>query len=199
VNYLAHAYLSFGEPELVTGNMIADHVKGLKPLSELPPGIASGIILHRKIDAFSDQHPAVARAKVWFRERFGLYSGAILDTLWDHFLANDPAAFPSDESLKQFSTATYQVLQRNEAYLPAAFAQYFPYMQEQDWLFHYKSIRGVQRSLKGLERRAKYLSNIEAAYDIFVGRYYQLGQCYFELIDDLKVYVKNELAAIRGM
>jgi acyl carrier protein phosphodiesterase len=30
MNYLAHAYLSFNEPEILTGNMISDFVKGKK-------------------------------------------------------------------------------------------------------------------------------------------------------------------------
>ena len=30
VNYLAHAYLSFGDPEILTGNLISDFVKGKK-------------------------------------------------------------------------------------------------------------------------------------------------------------------------
>lgn len=30
MNYLAHAYLSFDEPEILVGNMISDFVKGKK-------------------------------------------------------------------------------------------------------------------------------------------------------------------------
>lgn len=198
MNYLAHAYLSLGEADLLTGNMVADHVKGQKPLAMLPKGIANGIRLHRKIDAFSDTHPAVNRAKIWFREPYHLYAGAILDVLWDHFLANDPAAFPSDEDLKAFSQKVYTSLHQNADFLPKTFAGYFQHMKEHDWLFNYKNVRGAQRSLQGLERRAKYIPPIKEAYDIFIGRYYQLAQCYYELIDDLQVYVKTEIVAIRG-
>ena len=30
VNYLAHAYLSFGIPDIVVGNLISDFIKGKK-------------------------------------------------------------------------------------------------------------------------------------------------------------------------
>lgn len=30
MNYLAHAYFSFGDPAILTGNMISDYVKGKK-------------------------------------------------------------------------------------------------------------------------------------------------------------------------
>ena len=33
MNYLAHAYLSFGDPGILTGNMISDFVKGKRNLT----------------------------------------------------------------------------------------------------------------------------------------------------------------------
>jgi acyl carrier protein phosphodiesterase len=198
MNYLAHAFLSFGDTDILTGNMVADHVKGLKPLEALPAGIAGGILLHRKIDAFSDIHPAVARAKVWFREPYHLYAGPILDTLWDHFLANDPAAFSSEEDLKKFTLQTYAQLETTAEWHPEAFRRYFPHMKAYNWLFNYRNLQGARRSLEGLGRRALYMPPMQEAYEIFIGRYYQLAQCYYELMDDLLVYVKKETAALRA-
>src|SRR4051812_21980877 len=99
MNYLGHAVLSFGDADILTGNMIADHVKGKLALEKFPHGIKKGIELHRKIDAKADSHPATQRGKLLFREHYGLYSGAIMDTLYDHFLANDPKIFPTSETL----------------------------------------------------------------------------------------------------
>lgn len=195
MNYLAHAYLSFGDAERLTGNMTADHVKGQLALARLPQGIADGIRLHRRIDAFSDTHPAVMRAKVWFREPYHLYAGPVLDTLWDHFLANDAGAFQSEAALKSFSQETYSKLESTAEWHPEVFARYFPHMRAHDWLYGYRSMRGAERSLNGLGRRAKYMPPPEAAYEIFVGRYYQLAQCYFELMQDLLGYVKIEIEA----
>lgn len=198
MNYLAHAFLSSGNAQILTGNMIADHVKGLRPLETLPEGIADGIRLHRKIDAFSDIHPAVSRAKIWFRESYRLYAGAVLDTIWDHFLANDPAAFPAAEDLKAFTLETYELLDTTAAWHPDTFRRYFPHMKEHNWLYSYRTLQGARRSLEGLGRRAKYMPPSGEAYEIFIGRYYQLGQCYYELMDDMRVYVKKETAALRG-
>lgn len=198
MNYLAHAFLSFGDTGILTGNMIADQVKGLKPLELLPKDIADGIRLHRKIDAFSDNHPAVARARVWFREPYRLYAGAVLDTLWDHFLANDPAAFPAAEDLKRFTQDTYARLETTAEWHPDTFRSFYPHMKAHDWLYNYRNLQGARRSLGGLERRALYMPPTQEAYEIFIGRYYQLNQCYFELIDDLRAYVKNETLALRA-
>ena len=57
MNYLAHAYLSFRHPGLLTGNMISDFIKGKKQY-DYPDHIQLGIRLHRAIDAFTDNHPA---------------------------------------------------------------------------------------------------------------------------------------------
>lgn len=194
MNYLAHAYLSFGNDQLLVGNMIADHVKGKAALENYPEGIHQGMLLHRKIDTFTDEHPATQRAKVLFRPDYHLYSGPLLDVLFDHFLANDPQHFPSEEALKTFSLKTYAQLDGQAAYFPAPFARYFPYMKEQNWLVGYRNLQGIRQSLKGLERKAKYLGDTQKAYEIFIGYYYQINQAYFELMDDLVKYVKSELA-----
>jgi acyl carrier protein phosphodiesterase len=192
MNYLGHAFLSFSDRDIITGNMIADHVKGKLALEKFPPGIKNGIILHRKIDARTDSHPATLRAKLLFREHYGLYAGPIMDTLYDHFLANDPKYFPGEDALLAFTQHTYSALDANEAFLPPAFAAYLPSMKQHNWLYNYRNIKGMERSLNGLHRRAKYMPDPSHAYQTFITCYYQLNQCYYELIDDLITFVKNE-------
>ena len=195
MNYLAHAYLSFGDPDILTGNMIADHIKGKVALEKLPEGIQKGIVLHRKIDEFTDFHPAVQRAKIWFREDYHLYAGAILDCLYDHFLANDPLYFKNEEALKAFSQETYRQLETNAAHFPERFTAYFPNMRQYDWLSNYRNLRGMQKSLGGLEHRAKYMGSADKAYELFITNYYALNQTFFELMDDLVPFVKRESTA----
>lgn len=92
MNYLAHAYLSFNNPEILAGNLVSDFVKGRKKL-DFPEGIQKGIVLHRDIDNFTDTHETTRRAKVFFKPAYGLYSGALTDVVYDHYLANDPKEF----------------------------------------------------------------------------------------------------------
>jgi acyl carrier protein phosphodiesterase len=192
MNYLGHAFLSFGNGDILTGNMIGDHVKGKLALDTFPPGIKKGIQLHRLIDAFADEHPATRRAKLIFREEYGLYSGAIMDTLYDHFLANDPKMFASEEVLLSFTGSVYTKLAENEQYFPPSFAEYFPYMKQHNWLFNYRNLKGMERALNGLARRAKHMPPVDKAYELFVTGYYQLNQCYYEFIDDVIKFVKIE-------
>ncbi|OSZ81766.1 hypothetical protein CAP35_00420 [Chitinophagaceae bacterium IBVUCB1] len=194
MNYLGHAYLSYGNAGILTGNMIGDYVKGKLALEKYPADVQQGLMLHRKIDAFADTHPANQRAKVWFRNDYGLYAGAILDTLYDHFLANDPKHFASAADLLQFSQDTYAKLAANQQHFPERFAAMFPYMQEHNWLYNYRTLRGVQQSLGGLSRRAKHIGSIDKAYATFITQFYQLNQCYYEYMDDVVKFVKLELS-----
>ncbi len=193
MNYLGHAYLSFGDAEILTGNMIGDHVKGKLALDNYTPGIKKGLLLHRKIDEYADNHAATQRAKLLFRTDYGLYAGAIMDTLYDHFLASDPKMFKSDAVLLAFTQATYAQLEANKYAFPENFAAYFQHMVDHNWLYGYRTLKGMEKSLGGLARRAKYMPPPQKAYEIFVSHFYELNQSYYELIDDLIGFVKNEL------
>jgi len=87
MNYLAHAYLSFGHPGVLTGNMISDFVKGKKKF-DYPAEVQQGIELHRAIDQYTDTHIATREAKQVFPAHYRLYSGAFIDVVIDHFLPN---------------------------------------------------------------------------------------------------------------
>ena len=136
MNYLAHAFLSFGIPEITVGNLISDYVKGKKQFDFIP-GIQQGIRLHREIDTFTDQHPVTAEAKKIFQPAYRLYSGAFVDVVYDHFLAADSMIF-SDESLKIFTEHIYTSVDTYSHFFPEKFAAMFPYMKSQNWLYNYQ-------------------------------------------------------------
>jgi len=194
MNYLGHCVLSFGDAEILTGNLIADHVKGKLALDKYPEGIKKGILLHRKIDAFTDDHMATKRAKILFKPDYGLYASPILDCLYDHYLANDPKYFSSEKELLKFSENVYTKAATQAAFFPEVFANYFPYMKQHNWLYNYRAMPGMQKSLNGLRRRATHMPEIEAAYQTFVMNYYILAQCYYEFMDDISKFVKIELS-----
>ena len=116
MNYLAHAYLSFGRPGILVGNMISDFVKG-KRKYDYPEQIQKGIAVHREIDRFTDTHQATKEAKEVFRPAYRLYAGALMDVIYDHFLALDENEF-TDESLKTFTTNTYAMLDQFTDHFP---------------------------------------------------------------------------------
>src|SRR6478609_12216695 len=136
MNYLAHAYLSFSQPEILVGNMISDFVKGRQKFT-YPKSIQKGITLHRLIDQFTDAHEVTHEAKQFFRSAVGLYAGAFMDIVYDHFLALDETIHAAND-LAQFAATTYDVLENFETTLPPKFARMLPYMRAQNWLVNYR-------------------------------------------------------------
>jgi acyl carrier protein phosphodiesterase len=196
VNYLAHAFLSFGDPDILAGNMISDFVKGKKKF-DYPERIQMGITLHRKIDEYTDTHPATRQAKQFLKSAAGLYAGSFVDIIYDHFLANDPYEF-EECGLALFASRTYEQLETFEPWLPGKFRNFFYYMREQNWLLHYRSEEGIHNSFRGLCRRAKYIDDPEPVFAAFLDHYEQLKMSYEFFFPHVKTFAYHELLYLRA-
>jgi acyl carrier protein phosphodiesterase len=174
--------------------MISDFVKG-KTQYDYPAAIHKGIVLHRRIDAFTDTHAAIAEAKKVFQPHYRLYSGAMIDIVLDHFLANDHKEF-TDTSLHGFTLGVYQTLESYSADLPPRFVAMFPYMKSENWLYRYSLREGIASSLRGLVRRSAFLSDHETAIALFNKEYQTLQECYDAFFPDVKDFTKDQ---IRGL
>ncbi|MFT4061839.1 MAG: ACP phosphodiesterase [Edaphocola sp.] len=193
MNYLGHAYLSFNNAPILAGNMIGDYVKGSKVLRSFPEGIRQGIVLHRKIDAFADAHPATAVAKEVYRPHYRLYAGAFVDSLYDHFLAKDTSIFTDEHALANFARQTYGLLQTQQEWLSERFLKILPYMVGQNWLYNYRTLDGMANAFAGLVHRAKYLNDSDTAHRLLVQNYALLEAQYSLFIKDITRYVKKQL------
>lgn len=191
MNYLAHAYLSFGEPEILAGNIFSDFIKGKKRYL-YPKRIQDGITLHRAIDAFTDAHEVTAIAKQYYKPVYGLYAAPFIDIVYDHFLANDRSIFADDE-LNVFASTTYSQLQQFEGLFPTHFGMVFHYMQLHNWLYNYKSTDGIFRSFHGLVRRATYMNDAQPACELLIKHYDALRECYEAFFPELKAFAYSTM------
>lgn len=188
MNYLAHAYLSFGHGEILVGNMISDFVKGKKQY-DYPELIFKGIKLHRAIDDFTDTHDLIKEMKKPFREIYGLYAGAFTDIVCDYFLANDTKEFSSEEALLEFTRSCYKLLQDRKLLMPLIpFQEFFFYMQRDNWLYNYRLPVGIERAFKGISNRAKYITDYDSAFQIFMNNRKELQVYYEQFFPLLKNY-----------
>ena len=97
-----------------------------------------------------------------------------------------------------FCQSTYINLQKNEAGLPEKFLQMLPYMKEQNWLFHYSSREGIEKSFGGLAKRAVYLSESAIAFSIFNEYYHELENCYQLFFPELKNFSSQYLTQLNN-
>jgi acyl carrier protein phosphodiesterase len=192
MNYLAHAFLSFNQPNILVGNMISDYVKG-KTQYNYPPQILQGIKLHRAIDEFTDNHSVTKELKQFFKPQYRLYAGAFVDVVYDYFLANDKAQFTNDNDLLNFTKTTYAILEKNKQYFPVKFLNMFPNMVQHNWLYNYQHCWGIQKSFGGVVRRSAYLTESDIAYDIFLTNLNALQLGYTTFFPELKTFTLNQL------
>ncbi len=146
MNYLAHLYLSGTGEQILVGNFIGDHVKG-RDWNKYPENIRKGILMHRQIDTFTDAHPRFREAKSLFRAEFGLYSGIIVDFLYDHYLAKNWNNY-SDLTLRTFAKRAHAVLLQNFRHLPVRVQGFLPFLIQNRRLESYASVNGIIQALK---------------------------------------------------
>ncbi|MFZ1528117.1 MAG: ACP phosphodiesterase [Ferruginibacter sp.] len=192
MNYLAHAYLSFGNSQVLAGNMISDFVKGKKKY-EYPALIQKGITLHRAIDQFTDEHDCTRMIKAFFRPAYQLYAGAFADVVYDYFLANDRNEFPSPEALMYFTQHTFKQLEEQSQWHGTIFGNMFPYMKEQNWLYNYQYEWGIQKSMEGLRRRAKHIEETDTAFRIFLTHKEEMQPVYTLFFHSVKNFAAHTM------
>lgn len=165
MNFLAHLYLSREDDELMIGNFIADSVKGNR-YNSYREGIKKGILLHRAIDSFTDQHPVVKQSIERLRPGYGKYSGVIVDIFYDHFLALRWNEF-CEESLEVFSKRIHSVMQLNRDMMPERSQHFLSYMLMHNIPLPYAEIGGVGSVLYGMSRRTKFENQMgEAVHEL---------------------------------
>jgi len=192
MNHLAHAYLSFGNPDLLVGNLIADSVRG-KQINDFREEIQNGIRLHRQIDEYTDKHQVVRQLKDVFSNTAGRYNASFLDISFDHFLALDESNKPS-EGWDSFAQWCYIEIDKRLYELPDNFHQLFHYMKEDNWLYNYRYGWLIKKSFEKLTERAAFLDNNINVYKEFVDNYDIIRGGYEEFFPQLKNYVLNILS-----
>lgn len=88
MNYLAHLYLADDSPGSLIGSLLGDFVKGNLD-NAYDEEITRGILIHRRIDSFSDSHEKVLESKRLISPKRRTFSSIIIDVSFDHFLARD--------------------------------------------------------------------------------------------------------------
>jgi acyl carrier protein phosphodiesterase len=153
MNFLAHIYLSGENDLLKIGNFMADSIRG-HSYDDYPTEIRKGILLHRSIDSFTDMHPVYRQSKHRLHEKYGHYSGVIMDIFYDHYLAKNWKTY-SDEKLEDYAEKFYTLLTNNQELLTDRAKGMLPYMIGRNWLVSYATIEGLEMIMFQMDHRTK--------------------------------------------
>ena len=196
MNFLAHAYLSFGDPKVLIGNFIGDFVRG--PIETIyERNIVIGIKLHRDIDYFTDHHPVVKEAQSILTPEYGRYSSVITDMYFDYFLGKYWNNYHL-EPIGEFAQEVYAVIESHRDILPENFLAAFEYMKHYNWLAGYGELEGIRRAMTGMSKRTRFDSKMETAH-LFLDKHHEYLRLHFgDFFEDLVAYSKKRLEELRS-
>jgi acyl carrier protein phosphodiesterase len=193
MNFLAHLYLSGNDTEIMIGNFIADSVKGRAYL-KYSPGIQKGILLHRKIDEFTDRHPITKNLALLLKQKYKRHSGVVIDIFYDHFLCINWPHF-SDSGLEEYIRYCHRVILRNILHLPSNIKSFLPILIARKRLLSYSRIEGVGNALKIMAKYTSLPSESEFAIQVLNENYTFFNQNFLIFFKDLKTMVDAEISA----
>ena len=193
MNYLAHVFLAGPEPADRLGGLMGDFIKGLLPGS-LPPDLAAGVSLHRRLDSYADGHQAFRRSRERVSPLRRRYAGIMVDLFYDHFLALRWAEFGAGE-LADFTAETYALLAARQAELPERLAALLPAMSRGDWLASYRETASVALALDRMsERRLSRPNPLAGAGEELLADYSGFESDFREFLPDAAAFT----AALRA-
>jgi acyl carrier protein phosphodiesterase len=190
MNYLAHIYLSGTEEAVLIGNFIGDYVKGRDYL-KYPPNIQKGLVLHRRIDSFTDFHKIVSQSKKHMASGYGKWAGIIIDIVYDHFLILNWDKF-CPVPLIDYKEDIFDVLQKYYPVLPERVKYFVPSFIQNDWIETYSTPEGIVSVLYNMSLRTPMPDKSEFAAEVLRKHYVQLNSEFLTFFPELIRHVVDE-------
>jgi acyl carrier protein phosphodiesterase len=189
VNFLAHLYLAEPTAPGLLGALMGDFVKG--PLDDQRPSdLRRALLLHRRIDAYTDGHPLVRASRTRVSPAYRRFAGVLTDMVFDHFLARHWADY-SSEPIAEFTARVYAVLRAHRATLPERLQRILPYMAGEDWLGSYAELEAVEAALERMGTRLKRGNRLLGAGAELRGQYAAFEQDFRAFFPELAAFARG--------
>lgn len=179
MNFLAHLHLAHLADSSLSGNLLADFVRG-NPQSNFAPDVVDGIFMHRRIDVMTDNLPEVREAREWFRSETRRVAPITLDVMWDHFLSRHWAQLSPDFPLQAFVRYAHAQVEIILPESPPRFVNLNNYLWSEKWLERYRDMDFIQDVLNGMASRRPRLDalrdswyDLDTHYDALEARFWQ--------------------------
>lgn len=191
MNFLAHIFLSGESTNITIGNFIGDFLRGVK-WKDYDDEIQKGILLHRSIDLYTDNHDVVMRSKKRLWDKYRHFSGVIVDIYYDHYLAKNWNQF-SDIPLDEYVVNFYEMILAHQEILPPKVNQMLPYMMKNNWLLNYANFEGIDDVMQGMSRRTRHESKMEESVKELKENYLEFELDFFDFFPDLQQHTRDYL------
>ncbi len=183
MNFLAHLYLSGSSADVRMGNFIGDSVKGNGHI-RFKPDVQKGILMHREIDSYTDNHLNARMAGAIIKPVYGRYSGVVTDLFFDHFLAKNWALY-SPQPLHHFVDEVHKQLLARYFQLPNNVKGFLPFMIKSRRLENYKDFDSLERSLQIMSNHSSLPPLSQEAIVNLQENYERYEELFFTLFADV--------------
>lgn len=184
MNFLAHLHLARLANSSLTGNLMADYVRG-DPHLQWPADIAAGIALHRRLDALTDALPEVLSAKRLFRPETRRVAPVTLDVVWDHFLSRHWDRIEPEVPLPLFLARAQAQIEPMLPQLPEGFQRLNGYLWRERWMERYAEPDYLQQVLCGMAARRPRLAALADSWQDFSDNYAALETFFWQFYPQL--------------
>ncbi len=190
MNYLAHIRLAGDDPECLIGNLLGDFVKGRLSEDCYTPGIRRGIMMHRRIDAWTDSHEITRKCARLISPERRRWSRVIIDIFYDHLLAVNWERY-SDESLRDFLDRAYDIILGVADIFPERAAARIITIVEDGWIEKYRSVSGLSVVFEGMSRRVRRKNPLSGSEQELVAHYDEMNEHFNRFFPEILEYAKH--------
>lgn len=198
MNFLAHIYLARHSDAAMVGALLGDFAKA-DVSGRYPPEVVREIVLHRRVDTFTDSHPIFRQGLQLFAPGRRRYAGIVLDVFYDHLLSQRWARYTS-EPREVLIARFYTALLAYAPLLPDKLREIAPWMVEQDWLGSYLAQEGVEAAVRRISQRLSRNGHLlrEGLMDVRAN-YDALAAGFEVFFPELVAFAERERAALITM
>ncbi len=190
MNYLAHIRLAGDDPECLIGNFLGDFVKGRLSEDCYTPGIRRGIMMHRRIDAWTDSHEITRECVRLISPERRRWGRVILDIFYDHLLAVNWESY-SNESLRDFLDRAYGIILGAADIFPERAAARIITIIEDGWIEKYRSVSGLSIVFEGMSRRVRRKNPLSGSERELVAHYDEMNGHFNRFFPEILEYAKH--------
>ena len=191
MNFLAHLHLAHLADSSLSGNLLADFVRG-NPAEDYSPEVIDGIFMHRRIDVLTDNLPEVTEAKAWFRPETRRVAPITLDVMWDHFLSRHWSQLSPDMSLPEFVRYAHAQVSIILPDSPPRFVTLNNYLWSERWLERYREMDFIQNVLNGMASRRPRLDALRDSWHDLDEHYDALETRFWQFYPRMMTQAKNK-------
>ncbi len=161
-----------------------------KEVAILTSDILLGVELHKKIDAFTDNHKSVKSSVKILRKTQGKYAPVVVDILFDYILTQNWDKY-SGQKIENFIQNIYIVFIENLEVFPEKIKVMIPMMIKDNFLMSCSTEDRLKMTFNRVNKRAKFENHFSSAHIDLFENYEELENHFLDFFPDLIAHVNE--------